>query len=85
MVASLIWHTTSVESSYLQCFSQSRKSKSFDHNFHHLLPRVVIELENLEKSRNLKETSKSQGIYLKSHGVCDRIPEVRGKSGNSVL
>ena len=32
--------------------------------------RVASDLENLEKSGNLKETSKSQGI-------CDRIPIVR--------
>ena len=32
-------------------------------------------LEHLEKSGNLKETSESQGI-------CDRIPKVREKSGN---
>ena len=32
--------------------------------------RVATDLENLEKSGNLKETSKSQGI-------CDKIPKVR--------
>ena len=32
--------------------------------------RVATDLENLEKSGNLKETSESQGI-------CDRIPKVR--------
>ena len=37
--------------------------------------RVATDLENLEKSGNLKETSQSQGI-------CDRIPKVREKSGN---
>ena len=35
-------------------------------------------LENLEKSGNLKETSESQGI-------CDKIPKVREKSGNFVV
>ena len=34
-------------------------------------------LENLEKSGNLKETSESQGICLKNQGICDRIPKVR--------
>ena len=32
---------------------------------------------NLEKSRNLKETSESHGIYLKRQGICERIPKVR--------
>ena len=36
--------------------------------------RVATDLENLEKSGNLKETSESQGICLKSQGICDRIP-----------
>ena len=40
--------------------------------------RVATNLENLEKSGNLKETSESQGI-------CDRIPKVREKSGNFVV
>ena len=31
----------------------------------------------MEKSGNLKETSENQGIYLKSQGICDRIPKVR--------
>ena len=31
--------------------------------------RVATDLENLEKSGNLKETSKSQGICLKSQGI----------------
>ena len=39
--------------------------------------RVATDLENLEKSGNLYETSQSQGIYLKSQGICDRIPKVR--------
>ena len=47
--------------------------------------RVASDLENLEKSGNLKETSESQGIYLKSQGICDRIPKVREKSGNFVV
>ena len=29
------------------------------------------------KSGNLNETSQSQGICLKIHGICDRIPKVR--------
>ena len=54
--------------------------------------RVATDLENLEKSGSLKETSesqgiclKSQGICLKSQGICDRIPKVRGKSGDFVV
>ena len=43
------------------------------------------DLENLEKSGNLKETSESQGICPKSHGICDRIPKVREKSGNFIV
>ena len=39
--------------------------------------RVATDLENLEKSGNLKETPESQGICLKSQGICDRIPKVR--------
>ena len=44
--------------------------------------RVATDLENLEKSGNLKETSESQGICVKSQGMGDRIPKVREKSGN---
>ena len=57
----------------------------------HSNDRVATDLENLEslesleKSGNLKETSKSQGICLKSQGICDRIPKVREKSGNFVV
>ena len=40
--------------------------------------RVATDLENVEKSGNLKETSKSQRI-------CDIIPKVREKSGNFVV
>ena len=40
--------------------------------------RVATDLENLEKSGNLKETFESQGI-------CDRIPKVREKSENFVV
>ena len=40
--------------------------------------RVATDLENLEKSGNLKETSESQGI-------CNRIPKVREKSENFVV
>ena len=46
--------------------------------------RVATDLENLEKSGNLKETSESQGICQKIQGICDRIPKVREKSGNFV-
>ena len=42
-----------------------------------IIIRVATDLENLEKSGNLKETSESQGI-------CDRIPKVREKSRNFV-
>ena len=45
------------------------------------LHRVATDLENLEKSGNLKETSESQGICLKSQGIYDRIQ----KSGNFVV
>ena len=38
---------------------------------------VATDLENLEKSGNLKEAPESQGIRLKSKGICDRIPKVR--------
>ena len=41
-------------------------------------------LENVEKSGNLKETSESQGSLLQSQGICDRIPKVREKAGNFV-
>ena len=47
--------------------------------------RVATDLENLEMSGNLKETSESQGICLKSQGICDRIPKVKEKSGNFVV
>ena len=46
---------------------------------------VATDLENLEKSGNLKETSESQGISLKVQGICDRIPKVREKSENLVV
>ena len=39
--------------------------------------KVAIDLENLEKSGNLKETSESQGI-------CNKFPKVREKSENFV-
>ena len=38
--------------------------------------RVATDLEKLEKSGNLKETSESQGI-------CNKFPKVREKSGKS--
>ena len=47
--------------------------------------RVATDLENLEKSGNLKESSISQGIRQKSQGICNRIPKVREKSGNFVV
>ena len=46
---------------------------------------VATDLENLEKSGNLKETPESQEICLKSLGTYDRIPKVREKSGNFVV
>ena len=46
------------------------------------LSRVAIDLENLEKSGNLKDTSESQGICLKSQGICNKFPKLREKSGN---
>ena len=45
------------------------------------LNRVAIDLENLEKSGNLKETSESPGICPKSQGVCDRIPKAGESEG----
>ena len=42
-----------------------------------IFDRVTTDLENLEKSGNLKDTSDSQEICLKSQGICDRIPKVR--------
>ena len=47
--------------------------------------RVATDLENLEKSGNLEDTPESQGICLKSQGICGRIPKVREKSGNFVV
>ena len=44
-----------------------------------LIGRVATDLENLEKLGN-----ESQGICLKSQGICHRIPKVREKSGNFV-
>ena len=52
---------------------------------HGSVHRFATDVENLEKSGNLKETSESQGICLKSQGICDRIPKVREKSGNFVV
>ena len=46
---------------------------------------VATDLENLEKSGNLKETPESQEICLKGLGTCDRISKVREKSGNFVV
>ena len=39
------------------------------------------DLENLQKSENLKKTSESQGIWPKSQGICDRILKVRESRG----
>ena len=39
--------------------------------------KAATNLENLEKSGNLKETSESQGICLNSQGICGKIPKVR--------
>ena len=52
---------------------------SIKYLFFHVLAqcRVATDLENLEKSGNLKETSESHGICLKSQGICDTIPKVR--------
>ena len=52
-------------------------SQSFEVKF---LNRVATDLENLEKSGDLKKTSESQGICPRSQGICDRILKVRGKS-----
>ena len=49
------------------------------------IDRVATDLENLEKSGNLKETFESQGICQKSQGIYDRIPKVREKSVNFVV
>ena len=53
-------------------------SQSFEVKF---LNRVATDLENLEKSENLEETSESQGICPKSQRICDRIPKVRESQG----
>ena len=37
---------------------------------------MFSDLENLEKSRNLKYTSESQKICLKRQGLCHQIPKV---------
>ena len=50
---------------------QSILNNYFMYKIIELQGRVATDLENLEKSGNLKETSVSQGI-------CDRIPKVRG-------
>ena len=49
-------------------------SQNFEVKF---LSRVATDLENLEKSGNLKKTSESQGICAKSQGICNRIRKVR--------
>ena len=67
-------------------FSFSTECKSFrEKSYESEAHSVATDLENLEKSGNLKETSESQGICLKSQGICDRIPKVREKSGNFVV
>ena len=60
-----------------------RQFKSFEYTVLELLysvsVRVATDLENLEnqeKSASLKETSESQGISLKSQGICDRNPKI---------
>ena len=53
--------------------------------FYFTLYRVATDLENVEKSGNLKEISESQGICLKRQGICDRIQKVREKSGNFIV
>ena len=45
------------------------------------LNRIANDLENLEKSGNLKETSGSQGICPKSQGICNIIPKVGENQG----
>ena len=45
------------------------------HNY--IIVRVTTDLEKLEKSENLKESSESQGICLKSQRICNRIPKAR--------
>ena len=54
-------------------FSNNRFFQALEKPYH----RVATDLENLEKSGNLKETSESQGICQKSQGICNRIPKVR--------
>ena len=67
MAAALIWHTTSVESSYIFIYNaflkQGHKSKSFDHIFNHLLPHwpchisyVVIILRKIIFMAQVKNT-----------------------------
>ena len=51
---------------------------NFDIHNLKLSDRVATDLENLERSGNLKDTSESQGIFF-------RIPKVREKSGNFVV
>ena len=55
--------------------------KNDNSEFFRVMHRVATDLENLEKSGNLKVTSKSHGICLKSQGICDRIPKVRESQG----
>ena len=66
-------------------------NNSQDKHVIYIICRVATDMENLEKSRNLKETSESQGICPEGQGICDRIPKVREfatefqKSGNFVV
>ena len=72
---------TSIEMRHnLNCFCHPQSDSISAGNY-----RVATDLENLEKSGNLKETSESKGISLKSQGILDRIPKVREKSGNFVV
>ena len=58
-------------------FSNNRFFQALGKHYH----RVATDLENLEKSGNLKETSESQGICQKSQGICNRIPKVKESQG----
>ena len=67
--------------SYLKGIYWSKENKR-DISLVDTVHRVSIDLENLKKSGNWNETFQSQGIYLKSQGVCCKIPKIREKSGN---
>ena len=66
----------------------SAHNSNNNNNNNTIIIRVATDLgrlENLEKSGNLKEAPESQGICLKSQGICDRNPKVMEKSGNFVV